>query len=168
MTPKAIINSGLNYLGKKYRSDAARRLMLAIGYQESAFARRIQVKGPARGFWQFETFGGILGVLTHATTKEKAAKLVEKFGIGKVTSANKKVIAARLHNAFEREKNDPLAAAFARLLLWTDPRALPSTKEEAWEYYLRNWRPGKPHPDRWDESWEYALEQMGELEPKEA
>jgi hypothetical protein len=21
--------------------------------------------------------------------------------------------------------------------------------DAAWDYYLRNWRPGKPHPERW-------------------
>ncbi len=35
---------------------------------------------------------------------------------------------------------------FARLLLWTDAKPLPAIGDEqgAWDYYLRNWRPGKP------------------------
>jgi len=49
------------------------------------------------------------------------------------------------------ETDDVFACGVARLLLWTDPRKLPAADDEdgAWEYYLRNWRPGKPHRDRW-------------------
>ena len=46
------------------------------------------------------------------------------------------------------EHDDVLAAAFGRLLLWTDPRAPPAVGDEsgAWALYLRCWRPGKPRP----------------------
>ena len=41
-------------------------------------------------------------------------------------------------------RDDILAAAFARLLLWTNPNALPAIGQEeaAWQLYLREWRPG--------------------------
>ncbi|MNL86831.1 hypothetical protein D3C87_2157110 [compost metagenome] len=44
-----------------------------------------------------------------------------------------------------------LAAGVARLLLWTDPKTLPSIGDvdAAWALYLRTWRPGKPHPQTW-------------------
>jgi hypothetical protein len=50
------------------------------------------------------------------------------------------------------EHNDILAACFARLLLWTDPRLLPQGPERAvdgWAQYLATWRPGKPHAATW-------------------
>ena len=47
--------------------------------------------------------------------------------------------------------NDMLAAAMARLLLWTDPAPLPQVGdiEGSWNYYARLWKPGLPHPDKW-------------------
>ena len=45
-----------------------------------------------------------------------------------------------------------LAAAFARLLLFTDPRRLPDVGDAggAWNFYIRTWRPGKPRRATWD------------------
>jgi hypothetical protein len=53
----------------------------------------------------------------------------------------------------ELERDDVLAAGFARLLLFSDPRPLPDVSQqyEAWDLYLRTWRPGKPHPHTWPE-----------------
>ena len=167
MNPLAIINQALNNLGAKFKSNEAVILLLAIAFQESAFKHRRQFKGPARGFWQFERAGGVMGVLSHKTTWQLAAKWVETFGIGKVNKSKRRLISSRVHDAFERPKYDVLAAIFARLLLWSDPRPLPKTKEEAWEYYLDNWRPGKPHRNRWDESWEFALKTVEEAEKEE-
>ncbi|MNL60597.1 hypothetical protein D3C87_1844250 [compost metagenome] len=57
------------------------------------------------------------------------------------------------------EKDDVLASAFARLLLWTDPKALPDVgaKDAAWALYLRTWRPGKPHPQTWSDLYAKAV-----------
>lgn len=59
------------------------------------------------------------------------------------------------------EYDDTLACIFARLLLWTDARALPAadaaSQQTAWNYYNRNWRPGKPHPAAWPANWKAAL-----------
>jgi hypothetical protein len=43
------------------------------------------------------------------------------------------------------------AATMARLLLFTDAEPLPrlGDADGSWNYYLRNWRPGKPHPKTW-------------------
>lgn len=120
----------------------ARVMMLAIGLQESRFLYRRQIgNGPATGFWQFERGGGVKGVLNHQASKYKAHDLCKARGVDPVSQN----VWAQL------ETDDVLAAGFARLLLLTDPRALPAINQTqaAWDCYLRNWRPGKPHPQTW-------------------
>ena len=116
--------------------------MLAIGYQESNWEHRRQIGGPARGFWQFERDGGVKGVMQHPASRDEARLLCDSLQYPFHTDTVYEALA----------DNDILAAGFARLLLWTDPNALPAIgrNEEAWAYYLRNWRPGKPHRSRWD------------------
>lgn len=129
-------------------SPKARMMLLAIGLQESRFEHRRQIGGPARGFWQFESGGGVRGVLTHKTSAYDAAKICPARGVG---SSTKEV--------YERLENDDiLACCFARLLLLTDPRSLPmiGDVDGAWDYYFRNWRPGKPHPETWPALYEQA------------
>jgi hypothetical protein len=60
------------------------------------------------------------------------------------------------------EHDDVLAAAFARLLLWTDPEPLPAVGEvqRAWALYLRTWRPGKPHRQTWDALYAQTMEEV--------
>lgn len=125
----------------------AERMLLAIALQETALAARRQGgNGPAMGFWQFERLGGVAGVLSHLATKKAAAAVCEAL----VVPADKDAVWAALQH------NDTLACAFARLLLWTDPKALPSTADEGWACYLRLWRPGKPHPEKWPAYWAMA------------
>lgn len=140
--PAAAIDAALAMLPARMDSPAARIMLLAIGWQESAFVHRKQIRGPARGYWQFERDGGAAGVLRHATTYRLAREVCAARGV-RDTAAG---VYARL------AVDDVLAAAFARLLLWTDPRPLPEPGEvhEAWALYLRTWQPGKPHPTRWD------------------
>lgn len=97
--------------------------------------------GPARGFWQFEQGGGVRGVLTHAASAALARQVCEVRGVAPTSAA----VYAQL------ESDDVLAAAFARLLLWTDPARLPAVGDSqgAWDLYARTWRPGKPHPQTW-------------------
>ena len=56
--------------------------------------------------------------------------------------------------------NDILACAFARLLLWTLPDALPGRDDAVvgWSQYRRTWRPGTPHPEPWAGHWKPAWE----------
>jgi len=122
-------------------SPKARMMLLAIGLQESRFEYRRQIGGPARGFWQFESGGGVRGVLQHKASIYDAVKVCHQRGVGGSTK-----------EVYERlEHDDILACCFARLLLLTDPKSLPMVGDVdgSWAYYLRNWRPGKPHPETW-------------------
>lgn len=131
----------------------ARVMLLAIGLQESRFIERVQRTnggvGPARGFWQFERGGGVRGVLNHPASRAMA---LEACAIAGVNPGERTVWSALA-------SDDILAARFARLLLWTDARPLPALGRggEAWDYYLRNWRPGKPHPHTWNGFYAQAL-----------
>jgi hypothetical protein len=131
-------------------SHAAIVEMLVIGLQESRFQHRHQIGGPAHGYWQFEKGGGVRGVLRHHSSCEHAQAVCRARNVIATEGA---VYAALEHD-------DVLAAAFARLLLWTDPKALPALGDEqgAWDLYLRTWRPGKPHRHTWDALYEKALE----------
>ena len=129
------VKPALALLPARMRSREAVVILLAIGLQESEFKHRRQMgNGPARGFWQFEKMGGVAGVLQHRTTATLAMEICRARGVA-VTTGD-------AHAALEHD--DVLAAAFARLLLWTDPKALPSLNdaEGAWQLYLRTWRPG--------------------------
>lgn len=131
-------------------SPKARVLLLAIGLQESRFEYTKQIKGPAKSYWQFESGGGVKGVMTHPASKHHARKVCEALGIP--------FLQPIIYNAFEF--NQVLAAAFSRLLLYTDAKALPQLgdAERAWQYYIWNWRPGKPHRKTWDSLYQKALE----------
>ena len=135
-----IIDPALAELPQRMTSDEARTMLLAIGLQESRMAyRRQRAGGPARGLWQFERFGGCLGVLGHRASAQHAQVLCGKHGVRPTAS-----------DVYQRlAEDDVLAAGFARLLLWTDSQPLPDNMDDGWSYYLRNWRPGKPHPQTW-------------------
>lgn len=162
ITPYQITKEALQCLGGKFDTRIAMQMLLAIGYQESGFVHRKQVKGPAVGFWQFEKGGGIFGVITHRASKGLALLLFDEFKLGNSKKLARSIVMDKLYTAFQKEEFDVLAACYARLLLWTHPKALPTDKEEAWDYYLAVWRPGKPHRNRWDENWKKAIEQIEE------
>lgn len=162
MTPKEalrdIIRPALLLLPERMRGQRAECMEVAIGLQESGLNERVQrplrpgmPNGPARGLWQFERGGGVRGVLRHHASSGIAERLCEHLGYRPEDEAG---IWAGL------EHDDILAAVFARLLLWTDPQPLPSLGDPngAWQLYLRVWRPGKPHIDRWPANYDAALE----------
>ncbi|WP_428309255.1 hypothetical protein [Hydrocarboniphaga sp.] len=157
MTPQilatAIIPAALQLLPAALDSARARLLLVAIAIQESALRYRQQVGGPARGFWQFEQGGGVNGVLTHPATRPLALAVCETLV---VTPTAGEVYAAIA-------QNDLLACCVARLLLKADAAALPDIgdRDGAWAYYQRNWRPGKPHPDKWPANYEAARQALG-------
>lgn len=145
---RSAIDPALALLPPAMDTPQARLLLLAIGLQESGLCARCQVvegggRGPARGLWQFERAGGVLGVLQHPKTKAHALSVCEA-----------RDVAADSRTVWEAlEHDDVLAAAFARLLIYSDPLVLPDQKsvEAGWRLYaLRTWRPGRPHPERWD------------------
>lgn len=135
------IEPALAWLPPKMTSAEAKVEMLTIGLQESRFEHRWQVlndptkKGPARSFWQGEQGGGMVaGVMSHPATSALARAACEAHGVAFTTGAVWAAI----------ENNDVLAAILARLLLWSEPGALPLVTDEAggWALYLRAWRPG--------------------------
>jgi hypothetical protein len=142
--PQAAETIGLAYsylLPGRFNNPLATALMLAIGLQESEFLHPIQLVGnpprpvgPAHGYWQFEEGGGVVGVMTHDASERYARAVCLIRGVPFDRDAIHRVLA--LDHVF--------AAAFARLLLWTDRAALPPLGDfdAAFAYYLRNWRPG--------------------------
>ncbi len=135
------ITPALALLPATMDTPAARVMLLAIGLQEGRFMHRRQIGGPARGFWQFEkgtraSRGGVWGVFLHAASRDHLATLCKY--------------------------DDVLAAGVARLLLWTDPKALPPVgdADAGWALYLRTWRPGKPHPQTWPDLYRQAAAQV--------
>lgn len=153
------IEPALALLPLRMSSAEARVMLLATGLQESRFKYRAQktqdpyLKGPAKGFWQFERGGGVIGVMTHLQSRDFALEVCKARGVTFDSSL--------VHAALEFD--DVLAAAFARLLLWTDRKPLPSLAaphEDAWQCYLRNWRPGKPHRATWDAFHAQAIAQV--------
>lgn len=154
------IEPALAILPASMRSDQARVMLLAIGLQESRFKHRYQIvqgkpgaKGPARGFWQFErgsraSRGGVWGVFLHASSRPHLSRLCLVRGVEFEPNA--------IYAAIETD--DVLAAGVARLLLWTDPKALPAVGmiSASWDLYLRTWRPGKPHISTWPDLYRQA------------
>ncbi|WP_238877128.1 hypothetical protein [Achromobacter xylosoxidans] len=148
------VSPALALLPTRMDTPAARVMLLAIGLQESRFTHRQQIGGPARGFWQFErgtraSRGGVWGVFLHPASKDHLAVLCKARSVAYDPDA----IYAAL------EYDDVLAAGVARLLLWTDPKALPQIDEAdaAWALYRRTWRPGKPHPQTWPALYAQAM-----------
>lgn len=151
------IEPALSIMGLPMKPEAT-VLLLAIGLQESRFTARRQLVGkpplpigPAKSYWQGEEGGGMVqGVRTHKASRDYAAKL---YASQKVVPINRAI-----WNAIEH--NDVLAAGLARLLLLTDPNPLPDVDDEAgaWTYYVKCWRPGKPHAPTWPEMHRRARE----------
>lgn len=143
-----VLSGVFKLLPNRMDSPEARVLLLAIGLEESGLVYREQIGGPARGLWQFEK-AGVEGVLDNITTGGHAVQLC--------TSRNVNPTVDYVYNALSTD--DILAAGFARLLLWSDPSYLPAIGdvETAWNYYLRNWRPGKPRPNAWQYNYSIAV-----------
>lgn len=143
-----LIDTSMQLLPARMDSAKARVMLLAIGLQESRFEHTHQIGGPAHGYWQFESGGGTKGVMTHPASREHARSVCNALSVPWERSA--------IFDAIEHDQ--VLACAFARLLLWTDPRSLPEVGAQtaAWDTYVWNWRPGKPHPSTWPANYEAA------------
>ena len=141
------IAPALALLPEAMDTPEARVMLLAIGLQESRFkhARQIvrgQPIGPAKGYWQFERGGGCKGVVDHSASRYWMSRVCAARGVAFNATA--------AWNAIETDH--VLAAAAARLLIFTDPRRLPGLEDpaSAWNLYIRTWRPGQPHRQTWD------------------
>ncbi len=142
---KTDIEAGLALLlPKPTPSDGARVLLYSTNRQENPARSprqliskdgRLQPVGPAAGDYQFEKGGGLRGVLNFGgLTTQRAQSACKARGVQPTADA-----------VFTAIQTDPiLAAAFARLLYYTDPFPLPAVGDEAgaWALYLRTWRPG--------------------------
>lgn len=165
------INPALAMLPAKMDTKGARVQLLATGLQESRFEHRAQivytgrtvpgpdgkavkeqVKGPARSFWQMERGGGCAGLVRHPASRDLMKQVCIERGCA--------FTALAIWNAIEND--DVLAAAAARLLYWTDPKPLPAIGDAggAWDYYIRVWRPGKPHPSTWPALYAQAVAEV--------
>lgn len=157
MSPRFFLDNAIlpayELLPARMASSDASAQILAIALQESRLQHRKQIGGPARSYAQFELSGGIDGVLTHPATRGHIRDVLDALDYD----------ADALGCYFAIEHNDILCAAFSRLLLWIDPAPLPTygQDQDAWEYYLRNWRPGKPHRSTWNECFEQAWAVVG-------
>ena len=142
------INPAMAMLPPKMTSDKATVMLLAIGLQESRLTHRKQIGGPAKSFLQFESGGGVKGVMTHSASSASAKSLCQALAVP--------FDRASIFQAMEF--NDVLAFGLGRLLLYTDPKALPEIgdAQAAWSLYQRVWRPGKPHRQTWDELYAVA------------
>lgn len=155
MTPRVLheiaVRPALQLLPYAMRTPAAEAMLLAIALQESKCCHRRQIGGPARSFWQFE-IGGVRGVLAHKASKAHLANALEVLSYPVTDDATVPYVAI--------EHNDVLAAVCARLLLWTVPIPLPGrdAPAEAYEQYIRAWKPGKPHPETWAAHYRSAWE----------
>jgi hypothetical protein len=145
-----VVDPAMKLLPSNFDSKEARVMLLAMALQESRFEHRRQLvgsppkpTGPAKSFWQAEIGGGMVrGVRLHKSTLKIAAEVYKARNVAPND--------VDIWNAIEND--DVLACALARLLLWTDPNPLPAigNAEQAWQLYLRVWRPGKPHRASWD------------------
>lgn len=146
--PKEAVNESYKLLPLKMDSPLARINQAAIGQQESGYlVRRQYGNGPARGYWQFEEGGGVKGVMEHKATADLARKVCHACCVPFVRRTVWEAL----------ETDDVLAAAFCRLLMWTDSGKLPVSEADGWAMYIRTWRPGKPHIDKWPASWKFGL-----------
>lgn len=133
------------------RSPIADQMLMTIMGQESNWSHRVQVNGPARGFPQFEqgtttSRGGVTGVMMHRAVSARVLALCA----GLVVTAEIPAVYAAM------ALNDTLAVGMARLLLYTDPKPLPTSIADGWAYYLRTWRPGRPREETWEARWNAA------------
>lgn len=159
MTPdlmESVMDAAFDLLPSKMNSHDARRFLFAIGFYESKMKFRRQLpKGPARGYWQFET-GGVWDARNKRGVKSHARRILKALDYDPTLTDGKVKLLL--------EHNDVLAVCFARLLMWTIPKRLPKTLEEelAYQQYLSAWRPRGRDRKRWARAWNYAVVVMGD------
>ena len=144
-----ILPAALSLLPPRMDTPLARRYLLAIALQESRLEHRRQIRGPARGFWQFER-SSVIGLIRHPATAPHLRFAVVALKYDAEMAADD----VGLHAAIEH--NDILACVLARLNLWWLPGPLAADQDGAWQQYLSSWRPGRPRPATWPVCWRLA------------
>ena len=147
----AVFPAAFRLLPAAMDSDEACVMLMAIGYHESRFEYRRQIGGPAVSPFMFE-LNGIRGVLNHKATRGVIRPILDQMLYGHAAEDSYIALA----------NNDILSTVYARLLLWTHPKALPRIGDEqaALDYYLNLWRPGKPRLDSWAAAYTRGLEML--------
>lgn len=82
-------------------------------------------------------------MLTADVTRQLAVELCASFQVEATEAA--------VYAALALPQYDCLACGLARLIYYADPTPLPAVGDVNgnWQYYIRNWRPGKPKPLTW-------------------
>ena len=154
MTPDTLIDiaiePALDLLPAKMGTPEARAMLIAIALQETALRHRRQIGGPALGLWQWE-LAQVGLVLRHGTVGPIARSVLSALVYNPGDPPHEPIHAAMEHN-------DILQAAFSRLLLWPDAAPMPKRDDVQGSLatYLRVWRPGKPHPQKWSANYARA------------
>jgi hypothetical protein len=136
MIPSGLIKQSIQtFLPPSMNAEAAVVEIGAIGAQESAYATRQQIDGPARSFWMFEP-NGIHALMSNASTTWTLETLCKKMDIEFEGNA--------IYEALGTADGDHLACCMSRLLLWADPYPLALLGDGAGASltYFRVWRPG--------------------------
>lgn len=135
-----IIEPALRLLPERMSSQRAVLILLATGLQESRFMYRRELGGPGRGLWHF-CIEEVQAVMEHPASRDLTRALCAACSVDWRRDA--------VYVALEY--NDVLAAAFARLLLWTDSESLPAVGDidGAWAQYLRSWQPSHALRQSW-------------------
>lgn len=144
-----VIEPGLALLPSYMTSNQSRVQLLSIASQESSLRFRHQLGGgTAVGYWQFQQ-DGVAGVLQ--ALPSLAQSVLDACDVS----------VAEAYNAIQY--HDPIACAFARLLLWSDPTPLPAIGNSSGAYscYCKNWRPGRPDETRWHADYATACSTVG-------
>ena len=139
----------LSSIGGPPRSKEADVLLDAIMYQESDGIHVFQKGGTARGLWQFE--------------KIAVKELFRLYPNIMLELCKHYHLEASPYAAYMAlSSDDNFARCLARLLLYKDKRPLPDVGEiwEAWTYYIRNWRPGRPRKEKWFFNYQRALKEQ--------
>jgi len=145
-----VIPAAMSLLPEKMDTPEARAMLVAIALQESNLQYREQVGGPAKGLWQWE-LPQVGLVLRHEVIGPMALKVLADLAYSEGTPPFEKI-----HDAMQN--NDILQCAFSRLMLWPDAAPLPQRDDVQGSLatYLRIWKPGRPHPEKWPANWAQA------------
>ncbi|BCD84279.1 hypothetical protein PSm6_06860 [Pseudomonas solani] len=147
---RLVLEPALSLLPDEMNSPEAQLMLLAIALQESDLDKRPLAEGGPHSYWQSGSPDEMVHfVLRCPVTRDLAVAVCDA---RQVPPVDERVRAALEHD-------DVLAAAFARLLLWTDPARLPAIDEvdAAHDLYMRTWRTPDPRPELWCEHHARAL-----------